>query len=80
LIVNDLSWGESPRSSDVELTTPPKVLRRALGRDYGSASSRLAVEHRNAQDAQAGEAECRLVMSTCKEVLEALDLEDFGPE
>ena len=79
LLVDDLGWGESPHRHDVDLTTPPEVLRRALGRHYESASSRLALECGKAKEAEAEAVECQLVMSTCKEVLKALDGEQMQP-
>lgn len=77
LVVSDLRWGDGSGEA-VVLTSPPDVLRRALGRHCHDALLQEAEEERERASAceEMREAKERNgeIVSTCRRVLAELDL------
>lgn len=71
LLLDDLGWGEGSEA-DVELTTPPEVLRRVLGRLRESAQSHGARVDVELAKARKDHDHSQLVVETCDSLLERL--------
>jgi hypothetical protein len=72
LVLDDLGFGDGS-GQPTELTTPPDVLRRVLGRLRDQAVSHAASSEQERIEARAMEQRGRLVIETCRQVLAELD-------
>ena len=71
LLLDDLGWGNGPEA-DVELTTPPEVLRRVLGRLRNGARTNRARVGAELAKARTDHDHSQLVVDTCDSLLERL--------
>jgi hypothetical protein len=71
LLLDDLGWGEV-FETDVELTTPPEVLRRVLGRMRESAQADRARVDAELVKTREDHDHSQLVVETCDSLLERL--------
>lgn len=74
LVLNDLGWGRGPGRS-IELTTPPEVLRRVVGRLQAVAAGQRESEEPEWARARELEEHNRLVVEACETVMAALETE-----
>lgn len=72
LIVDDLGWGEG-RDTDLELTTPPEVLRRVLTRMQKRGEERREVEEEERGDLTLREERTAQLLRVCRRVLGELE-------
>lgn len=73
LVLDDLGWGEHRGEEEIELTTPPKVLRRVLRRLRDAAALQIETEERERADRARTEGEQnQLVKDTCESVLASI--------
>ena len=68
LIVDDLGWGEG-RGRELELTTPPEVLRRVLTRMQRRGEERREVEEEERGDLTVREEQTAHLLEVCRRVL-----------
>lgn len=68
LVSEDLGWGEGP-GGEIELSTPPEVLRRALSRLRDAAVSLDASQQAERAEVREAEERNRLVVEACRRVL-----------
>jgi hypothetical protein len=68
LLTDDLGWGKG-RGGDVELSTPPDVLRRALSRLRDAAATHHASQEGLRAEIREAEERDRLVVEACRRVL-----------
>lgn len=77
LAIDDLGWGDGD-GEEVELTTPPEVLRRALSRHCHDALRREATEiperMETRQDMDEAKERNEEIVGACRRVLAELDL------
>lgn len=74
LVLNDLGWGGGPGRT-IDLTTPPDVLRRVIGRVQASALGQRKSEEPEWARARDREEHNRLVIEACETVLAGLEAE-----
>jgi hypothetical protein len=74
LVTNDLGWGDGP-GGDIELTTPPDVLRRVASRMRDAVVGLRMSEEEERAEVREFEEHNRLVVETCQELLAGLDRE-----
>lgn len=73
LVLDDLGWGEHRGEEEIELTTPPEVLRQVLRRLRDAAALRIETEERERADqARTEGAQNQLVRDTCDSVLASI--------
>lgn len=72
VLSDDLGWGEG-RSTSIELTTPPDVLRRVLGRLRDAALGHSASQAQEWAEAREEEERNRLVTEVCRSLLADLE-------
>lgn len=75
LVLEDLGWGEGS-GRELELRTPPEVLRRVFRRVGTAAEAERAVEERERLEAHQREQQAALMIETCRRVLAELDGRD----
>lgn len=73
LMSDDLGWDEQGPDGAIELTTPPDVLRRALGRIRDLALGLDASEARERAELRANHERNRRILEACRQVLTELD-------
>jgi len=71
LVLDDLRWGPES-SASVELTSSPEVLRRVFSRVAQLAAGQRESEEAERETADARASRNRLVIATCRRVLESL--------
>lgn len=75
LILDDLGWGDGPEAEEIELATPPDVLRRVFERLRDSTETERAERASAWAASRELEERNRLVSEACRQVIEALDAE-----
>lgn len=75
---NDLGWGEGS-SGTLTLTTPPDVLRQAIGFLLKVASVDQCHHERDRDEANEDVGEARQLQETCKRILDAIEADKLNP-
>jgi hypothetical protein len=71
LLLEDLGWGEGS-GEDLQLRTPPDILRRVLTRMQEGAEEQQVVEEEERAESQAREEQRQQLMQACRRVLAEL--------
>jgi len=71
LVLEDLGWGETG-GEELQLRTPPDVLRRVLTRMQEQAEEQLRVEEDEREESRPREEQRQRLLQTCRRVLAEL--------